>query len=62
LRENIIERRYFGGISNLLNLYIPLVDSWRIYDNEGNTPELIASGDFNGIRVVNEDIYRRINV
>ena len=41
---DVIERRYHSGIKNLNNLYIPCVDSWRIYDNSENIFSLIAEG------------------
>lgn len=40
----MIERRYYAGIKNLNNLYIPNVDSWRIYDNSENNFLVIAEG------------------
>ena len=40
-----IRRRYLRGILNLFELYIPLVDTWAIYDNsEENNPLLIVTG------------------
>jgi predicted ABC-type ATPase len=43
--EEIIKRRYNNGIKNLVNLFLPIVDKWSIYDNSDYTlghPELIA--------------------
>lgn len=31
--EDIIKRRYPKSINNLLNVFIPIVDSWQVYDN-----------------------------
>ena len=39
-----IRRRYFAGIRNFFDLFQPLADSWRIYDNSVTEPSLIASG------------------
>jgi predicted ABC-type ATPase len=40
-----IRRRYNRGIGNFFELYLPLADTWAIYDNsEGDTPSLIATG------------------
>jgi predicted ABC-type ATPase len=39
-----IRRRYFAGIRNFFNLFQPLADSWRVYDNSATEPHLIASG------------------
>ena len=43
--EKVIERRYLRSIQNFKNLYLPLADRWRIYDNS-NIQEnyLIAHG------------------
>lgn len=40
-----VERRYYGGIRNFFDLYQPLADTWRIYNNtEPGGAKLIASG------------------
>ena len=43
--EEVIRRRYAGGLRNFWNLYQPLADAWSVYDNSA-TPETrpIASG------------------
>ncbi|WP_231962796.1 zeta toxin family protein [Aquirufa nivalisilvae] len=47
--ENVIERRYKAGITNLFHIYLPLVDAWLIYDNSDSEPDYIASKDQGGI-------------
>jgi predicted ABC-type ATPase len=43
--EETIRRRYTAGLGNLFELYIPLADSWRVYDNRRpRRPMPIASG------------------
>jgi predicted ABC-type ATPase len=40
-----VRRRYSAGVRNFLELYRPLVDSWRFYDNSvGQQMRLIAVG------------------
>lgn len=39
-----IKRRYAAGIRNLLRLYIPIVDTWSIYDNSNTPREQVAYG------------------
>jgi predicted ABC-type ATPase len=39
-----IFRRYFSGLKNLFQLYIPIVDFWMIFDNSKSYSELIAEG------------------
>ncbi|WP_341227866.1 zeta toxin family protein [uncultured Arcticibacterium sp.] len=41
--ETVIERRYFRGINNLVNIYSNLVDDILVYDNNDDTPEAIYS-------------------
>ncbi len=33
--EDVIRRRYDRGRRNLIELYLPLCDSWIVYDNQG---------------------------
>ena len=40
--REVVRRRYKSGISNFLNLYVPLADSWYVYDNSGATTEPVA--------------------
>jgi predicted ABC-type ATPase len=46
--EDVIVRRYHRGIFNLLNLYIPICDSWIVVNNKNVVPELIAKGTLSG--------------
>jgi len=41
----MIRRRYGRSIRNLLDLYIPLVSGWKVYDNSQRaSPRLVAEG------------------
>lgn len=31
--EEVIRRRYVGGLKNLFSLYLPIADIWQVYDN-----------------------------
>ncbi len=45
-----IRRRYQRGLQNLFELYIPLADTWAIYDNsESGVASMIAMGEKNGL-------------
>ena len=48
---DIIERRYYRGIYNLLNLYIPICDNWIVIENMNEAPEEIARGKMDGVRI-----------
>ena len=40
-----LRRRYQRGIINLFDLYMPVADTWAVYDNsEQNQPSLVATG------------------
>jgi len=47
-----IERRYYRGIHNLADLYIPVVDKWMIINNMGMMPEIICSGSKNSEKMI----------
>ncbi|WP_199249963.1 zeta toxin family protein [[Phormidium] sp. ETS-05] len=42
--EAVIRRRYERGRHNLISLYIPLCDTWIIYDNSHAVSWLVAEG------------------
>jgi len=41
--EETIRRRYKAGLKNFFNLYTPIADVWRIYNNSDPHPSLIAA-------------------
>lgn len=47
--EKVIRRRYFAGIKNLFDLYIPVCDYWMITNNSNPNLELIAEGNYKDI-------------
>lgn len=60
--EATVRRRYQRGIFNLINLYIPICDSWIIVNNKDVVPELVAKGIFKGEDIVqNHYIWDVIN-
>ena len=43
--EQVIRRRYQRGLRNLVRLYVPIVDTWKVFDGMSQgTPALIAEG------------------
>lgn len=43
--DDVVRRRYLGGLRNFFRLYRPLATGWRFYDNSGKAgPRLIAAG------------------
>ena len=58
----VIERRYYRGIFNLVHLYIPVCDSWIVVNNKNVVPELIAKGTGTGENMIqNHYIWDVIN-
>jgi len=43
--EAVVRRRYSRGLENFNRVYRRLVDHWALYDNSGQTPRLVDSGD-----------------
>jgi len=58
--EDVIKRRYYRGIKNLLKLYMPICNEWTLVDNMDLMPEVIAKSDSFGKTVFNNDIWDRI--
>lgn len=60
--EETVRRRFMSGLRNFFELYMPLVDTWRMYDNsQADEPQLIAKGNGEGAATVfNQDIWDSI--
>ncbi|HEY8782329.1 MAG TPA: zeta toxin family protein [Mucilaginibacter sp.] len=58
---DVIERRYYRGIKNLLNLYIPVCNRWLVMNNVGQTSKIVAEGSTQlGEVIINIDIWKTI--
>jgi predicted ABC-type ATPase len=59
-----VKRRYEGGIRNLVDLFIPVVTHWSIYDNSDynfRVPKLIARDEEDGtITIEQPEIWTKI--
>lgn len=42
IAEQVSRRRFFKTIQNFINLYRPLMDTWKLYDNDLPSPRLLA--------------------
>jgi predicted ABC-type ATPase len=59
--EETILRRYEAGRRNFANLYLPLADKWRVFDNT-QKPVLVAEGERNGNRnIYDAAVWNAIN-
>jgi predicted ABC-type ATPase len=58
---DVVERRYYRGIDNMVNLYMNVCDYWAIVNNTETTPELVISGEFDYSTIIyNYDIWNII--
>ena len=58
--EEIIRRRYQGGLRNFWRLYQPLANRWAVYDNSGSTnPIMIAEGIGTETKIVVPESWRQ---
>jgi predicted ABC-type ATPase len=62
--EDVIFRRYYAGLSNLLTHYLPIADTATIVNNspENSTRNLVAKKSSQGdIEILNGEIWTKIN-
>jgi predicted ABC-type ATPase len=58
---DVIDRRYYRGISNLINLYIPVCDNWIVVDNTEMVSTTVAKSSKKLTEVIiNSDIWNII--
>lgn len=57
---NDVRRRFDRSIDNFFKTYLPLADSWMLFDNSGVKPVLAAKGAAGRLEVENEPVYREI--
>lgn len=58
--EKVVRRRFHKGIENLFKYYRPILDSWMLFDNSGDTPQDIAEQKQGELRLFNRDLYEKI--
>lgn len=59
ISEEIVLRRYQRSIANFFNLYIPLSDSWIVYDNSLSLPDIVAQKNVNkNSTIVNQELWQ----
>lgn len=55
--ESVVRRRFVRSLRNFYNYYQPLVDSWAILDNSGETPTMIAFEELGKLIVLDPDVF-----
>ncbi len=62
--DDVVRRRYDSGIKNLVNLFLPIVDKWSIYDNSdynlGHPQKIGEMLIDKSIIVENSDLWNKI--
>ena len=59
--DNVIERRFYRSLDNLVHRYCRVVDEWFVYDNsELKTPALIAQGRGAAENIVEEQKWQKL--
>ena len=57
--KKTIRRRFYRGLKNLFDIYMPIVDRWTILDNSGTEKRVIAESDSqSGKQVYDDGFYR----
>jgi predicted ABC-type ATPase len=59
--EDIVRRRFKKGLPNLFQLYRPLLDSWVIFDNSSDTPNMIAFEKLGQLQIVASDLFAKLS-
>jgi len=59
--NDVIFRRYFAGIKNLFEIYMPIVDYWVIYDNISTPPRKIGYGIKNYVVIIDKSKFNIIS-
>lgn len=59
--RHVIYRRYYSGLNNLFQLYMPEVDYWAVFDNSSLSRVFVADGGRNAReRIFNVEIYNKM--
>jgi len=54
VETNVIERRYYKGVRNLFDLYLPIVDVCYLFDNSEGVRQLVAKKEFTNFAVTDQ--------
>ncbi len=59
ISEDVIRRRFTAGFRNLREIYLPLMDSWFLFDNSDICPKAVARCDAGGTVVLDARRYEQ---
>jgi len=60
--EDVIERRYYRGLNNLFELYLPICDITLILNNSHNSPVLIAKKKGIDTEIKDDAVFQQIKL
>ncbi len=52
---DVIYRRYYRGLDNLFNVFMPIVDAWMIFDNSAESA--LVAHDY---KIVNDEVFEKM--
>ena len=55
--EAIVRRRFDKSLSNFLEFYKPLADSWTIFNNSGEVPQVVAFEEFGKVEIIDPNTF-----
>jgi predicted ABC-type ATPase len=58
--EEVIRRRYERGRRNLVSLYLPLCDSWIVYDNSRESYRMVAEGAYQQLAIYEPETWNQL--
>lgn len=61
ISDDVIRRRYDGGLNNFFKLYKPIADNWMFINNSGEPYKVIAEGSLDKIETIYDKIWDRLN-
>lgn len=59
--EDVVRRRYKRSLDNFVNLFLPICNSWSVYDNSSDYLNIIAKGKLLSVnKIYNSTIWSKI--
>lgn len=59
--KDVILRRYYAGITNLFDIYMPIVDSWMLIENISTPRITVADGSLGGhVTIYQPQLFEKI--
>lgn len=56
----VVRRRYWAGLRNFRERYLPIATSWSVYDNESGMPTLVAEGAGDRTTIADADRWAQV--